>query len=195
MTAAQKENALFEGAVGTLMNKVRVGRIGTTYLLTVEVTSTSPETAARLANEVAEQYRVQQLEKKYEATRKATEWLLERVTGLRDEVEEKEQNVERFRSETGLLEAQGTTLTEQQIAFLTGQRGQAQIEVDRARARYESMRRQIDSGAGVEGVSEVINPTSSTASRPSGPKSCAASPSWKRASETATPTSSVRAMK
>ncbi|WP_213268737.1 polysaccharide biosynthesis tyrosine autokinase [Hyphomonas sp.] len=157
MTPAQKENALFEGAVGTLMNKVRVGRIGTTYLLTVEVTSTSPETAARLANEVAEQYRVQQLEKKYEATRKATEWLLERVTGLRDEVEEKEQNVERFRSETGLLEAQGTTLTEQQIAFLTGQRGQAQIEVDRARARYESMRRQIDSGAGVEGVSEVIN--------------------------------------
>ena len=157
MTAEQKEAEIFESVVGTLMGKVRVGRVGATYLLTVDVTSTSPETAARLANEVADQYRVQQLEKKYDATRKATEWLQERVSGLRDEVEEKEQRVESFRAETGLLEAQGTTLTEQQIGYLTSQRGQAQIEVDRARARYESMRRQIDSGAGVEGVSEVIN--------------------------------------
>lgn len=157
MTPEQREAEIFEGVVGTLMSKVSVGRVGTTYLLTVDVTSTTPATAARLANEVAEQYRVQQLEKKYDATRKATEWLQERVSGLREEVEEKEQNVETFRAETGLLEAQGTTLTEQQIGYLTSQRGQAQIEVDRARARYESMRRQIDSGAGVEGVSEVIN--------------------------------------
>lgn len=157
MTPEQREDKIFESVVATLMGKVTVGRVGATYLLTVDVTSTSPATAARLANEVAEQYRVQQLEKKYDATRKATEWLQERVTGLREEVEEKEQSVESFRAATGLLEAQGTTLTEQQIAYLTAQRGQAQIEVDRARARYESMRRQINSGAGVEGVSEVIN--------------------------------------
>ncbi|MBY9067954.1 polysaccharide biosynthesis tyrosine autokinase [Hyphomonas sp. WL0036] len=156
-TPEQKEAEVFESVVGTLASKVQVGRIGATYLLTVDVSSPSPETAARLANEVAEQYRVQQLEKKYEATRKATEWLQERVAGLREEVEDKEQRVEAFRAETGLLEAQGTTLTEQQIGYLTSQRGQAQIELDRARARYESMRRQIDSGAGVEGVSEVIN--------------------------------------
>lgn len=157
MTAEQKEAEIFESVVTTLMSNVHVGRVGTTYLLTVDVTSTSPETAARLANEIAEQYRVQQLEKKYDATRKATEWLQERVAGLREEVEDKEQLVETFRAETGLLEAQGTTLTEQQIAYLTSQRGQLQIELDRARARYDSMRRQIDSGAGVDSVSEVIN--------------------------------------
>lgn len=157
MTPEQKEAEIFNAVVGTLASKVKVGRVGATYLLTVDVTSHSPETAARLANEVAEQYRVQQLEKKYEATRKATEWLQERVAGLREEVEDKEQRVEAFRAETGLLEAQGTTLTEQQIGYLTSQRGQAQIELDRARARYQSMRRQIESGQGVEGVSEVIN--------------------------------------
>jgi succinoglycan biosynthesis transport protein ExoP len=157
MSEAERQAEIFQSVVGTLAGKVRVSRIGATYLLTVEVSSTSPETAARLANEVAEQYRVQQLEKKYDATRKATEWLQERVEGLRAEVEDKEQQVERFRAETGLLAAQGTTLTEQQIAYLTNQRGQAQIEVERARARYESMRRQIESGMGVEGVSEVIN--------------------------------------
>ena len=152
MTAEQKETVIMESVVETLMGKVVVGRIGMTYLITVDVMSTSPETAARLADEVAEQYRVQQLEEKYEATRKATEWLQERVSGLREEVEDKERRVETFRAETGLLAAQGATLTEQQIAYMTGQRGTLQVEHDQARARYESIRRQIDSGVGVEGI-------------------------------------------
>lgn len=156
MTPEQREAAIMEAVVETLANRVSVARIGTTYLITITVTSTSPETAARLADEVAEQYRVQQLEEKYDATRKATEWLQERVAGLREEVEEKERRVETFRAETGLLAAQGSTLTEQQIAFMTSQKGALQVDLDRARARYESMRRQIDSGAGVEGLSEVI---------------------------------------
>lgn len=156
MTPEEKEAAIMEAVVETLAGKVGVSRIGTTYLINISVSSPSPETAARLADEIAEQYRVQQLEEKYEATRKATEWLQERVSGLREEVEEKERRVETFRAETGLLAAQGSTLTEQQIAFMTSQKGGLQVDLDRARARYESMRRQIDSGAGVEGISEVI---------------------------------------
>jgi exopolysaccharide transport family protein len=145
-----------EVAVEILQGKVNVARIGTTYLITVDVTSESPETAARLADEIAEQYRVQQLEEKYEATRKATEWLSERVSGLREEVEEKERRVESYRAESGLLAAQGATLTEQQIAFMTSQRGALQIELDRARARAESLRRQMASGAGADGITEVL---------------------------------------
>ena len=156
MTAEEKQAALLDGAVETLQNNVMVKRVGTTYLITVDVTSKSPETAARLADEVAEQYRVQQLEEKYEATRKATEWLSERVSGLREEVEEKERRVESYRAESGLLAAQGATLTEQQIAYLTTQKATLQVELDRARARADSMRRQMASGAGADGISEVL---------------------------------------
>ena len=144
-------------AVDILQGKVNAARVGSTYLITINVLSQSPETAARLADEVAEQYRVQQLEEKYEATRKATEWLSERVSGLREEVEEKESRVETYRAESGLLAAQGTTLTEQQIAFMTAQRGSLQLELDRARARAESLRRQMASGAGADGISEVLD--------------------------------------
>ncbi|MFN7054742.1 GumC family protein [Hyphomonas sp.] len=155
MTEEQREASIMESVVQTLMGKVKVGRIGATYLITIDVLSYSPETAARLADEVAEQYRVQQLEEKYEATRKATEWLQERVSGLREEVEDKERRVETFRAETGLLAAQGATLTEQQIAYMTGQRGTLQVEHDQARARFESIRRQIDSGVPVESISST----------------------------------------
>ncbi|MEX1252628.1 MAG: GNVR domain-containing protein [Hyphomonas sp.] len=146
-----------EVAVEILKAKVQAARIGTTYLITINVLSQSPETAARLADEVADQYRVQQLEEKYEATRKATEWLSERVSGLRAEVEEKERRVETYRAESGLLAAQGATLTEQQIAFMTSQRGSLQVDLDRARARSESLRRQMASGAGADGISEVLD--------------------------------------
>lgn len=157
MSAEEREASIMEGVVGTLMNRVSVSRVGTTYLLTITVTSTSPETAARLANAVADQYRVQQLETKLDATRRATEWLGERVSALRDEVAEKEKRVEVFRAENNLDTAMGNTLTEQNIAYLTSQKTQLEVELTRARARYENMRRQIDSGAGVEGISEVLD--------------------------------------
>jgi polysaccharide biosynthesis transport protein len=157
MTAEEKEAEVLEGVVDALSNNVLVERVGTTFLITVEVTSESPETAARLADEIAEQYRVQQLEEKFEATRKATEWLSERVAGLKEEVEEKERRVESYRAESGLLEAQGATLTQQEIAFLTTQKASLQVELDGARARAESMRRQMTSGAGADGLSEVLD--------------------------------------
>ena len=156
LTQEQKDAAALEGAGEALASKVDVKRIGTTYLITVTVASESPETAARLADEIAQQYRVQQLEEKYQATRKATEWLSERVSGLREEVEEKERRVESYRAESGLLAAQGATLTEQQIAYLTTQKATLQLDLDRARARAESVRRQMASGAGADGVTEVL---------------------------------------
>ena len=157
MSPEEREAAIMESVVKWLMSKVKVERVGTTYLLTVTVTSTSPETAARLANAIADQYRVQQLETKLDATRRATEWLSERVSALRDEVAEKERRVELFRAENNLDTAMGNTLTEQNIAYLTTQKTQLEVDLNRARARYESARRQIDSGAGPEGIGEVLD--------------------------------------
>ncbi len=57
----------------------------------------------------------------------------------------------------------GTTLAEQKIADLTKQKTQLDFELSQARARYENMRRQINSGTGVEGIGEVLD--SATVSR------------------------------
>ena len=157
LSASEREAAILESVTRTLMNKVHISRIGTTYLIQVEVTSQSPETAARIADAVADQYRVQQLDSKLEATRRATAWLSERVAGLRDEVEAKEKRVEEFRAETGLLSAQGATLTEQQIAYNTTQKSQLQAQLNRARSRYDNMKRQIDSGVGIDAIAEVLD--------------------------------------
>jgi capsular exopolysaccharide synthesis family protein len=157
LSEEERDAAILESVVKALENRVSVSRVGTTYLLTVTVMSTSPETAARLANAVADQYRVQQLDTKLDATRRATEWLGQQVSGLRDEVADKEKRVAVYRAENNLDTAMGTTLSEQKIADLTKQKTQLDFDLSQARARYENMRRQIDSGAGVDGISEVLD--------------------------------------
>ena len=115
------EEQLKQRATNILASKVRVSRRGTTYLIEISVTSPSPQTAARLANAIAEQYGIEQLEVKLEATARATRFLAERVEVLEAEVTAKEIRVENFRTESGLLAAQGTTLTETNIAQLQSQ--------------------------------------------------------------------------
>lgn len=157
LTPEEREAQTIEGAVGSLMGKVRISRVGTTYLISAQVTTTSGEKSARIANAIAKQYSVDQMEAKLEATRRATEWLSERVSVLRDELSERENAVEEFRNSTGLLAAQGTSLTESNIAMLQQNKVRLEGDLTRARARYNSMRRQIDSGAGVDSISEVLD--------------------------------------
>ncbi len=156
MSLDEREAVVLERAVKILSSRVNVERVGTTYLIKAEVTTMSPEMSARLANAVTDQYRVQQLETKLDATRRATEWLSDRVIALREEVEEKENRVAKFIADNDMETAMGNTLTEQNVAYLTTQKTQVEVELSRLRARYDSMRRQLASGGGVEGISEVL---------------------------------------
>lgn len=157
LTPEQREQVQIDRAARLLARKVRVSRVGTTYILSAEVTSTSPQTAARLANAIADQYRVDQMEAKLDATERATMWLAERVSVLRDELAEKENAVEEYKAATGILAAQGSSLTESNIATLQSQKLALEADLTRARARYNGMRRQIDSGAGIDSIAEVLD--------------------------------------
>ncbi len=160
MTPEAREAAVFESVVKALKENVDVKRIGTTYLININVTSESPETAARLADAIADQYRVQQLDVKIEATRVANLYLQDNVDQLRTDVETKEQQIARYKSERGLDTAQGTTLTEQEIAYLYGQRTELQIEMNRAKSRYEQAQAEVSAGRlGESTVEAVANET------------------------------------
>ncbi|MCR9268702.1 MAG: GumC family protein [Henriciella sp.] len=157
MTEDQKNAKILEDTTNNFSRHVDVKRVGTTFLINAEVYSVSAQKSADLANAVADQYRVDQLEAKLETTQRATNWLLERVSGLRDEVSEKERRVEEYRSESGLLAAAGTSLTEQEIASLSSQKIQQEALLNRARARFENVRRAQASGTGVDSIAEVLN--------------------------------------
>lgn len=147
-------------AAGILMDMVNVTRRGVTYVLDITASSTRPETAMAIANAYADAYLVDQLEAKFEATERTNNWLAERLAVLREDVEAKERAVETFRASAGLLNAEGRTLTEQQIAELNAQAVLRRTEYAAAQANLETVRRQMAAGnadeiAEVQG-SEVI---------------------------------------
>ncbi len=157
MSVEEQAAELEETAVNLLLNRVSVSRVGTTYLMKVAVRSTSPEMAADLANAVAEQYRVGQLDDKLEAISAATKYLSGQVQVLREEVVRKEREVENYRAASGLLAAQGTTLTETNIAMLERQRVDLEAKLNQVQVRYNDMVRQRQAGGGVNSVAEVLD--------------------------------------
>ena len=143
-------------ALGILQSKVDVSRIGPTYTIDISARSEDPSLAAQIANAVADQYRVAQLDAKLDATRRANEWLDERLGDLKDEVNAREAAVADYQAASGLETAQGSRLIEQQISDLTAQRIIRESELAEAQARLANVRSQLNSGVEVDAIAEVL---------------------------------------
>ena len=89
---------------------------------------------------LADEYLVDQLEAKYDATKRATDWLNERLGELKTKVQDSERAVELFKAENNLVEAQGSTLSEQQVAKLNEQLILARAETAQAKVKYDQVK-------------------------------------------------------
>lgn len=100
------------------ISRVQVNRMGRTYIVSVSFTSSNPGKAARVANEVADAYLVDQLEATYQATRRANTWLRERLDELQAKVRDAERAVELYRAQNNLVAAKEETPFDSQIKKL-----------------------------------------------------------------------------
>lgn len=126
-------------------------------VLQVTFSSEDPVKAWTIANKVAEIYQVDQLDAKYEAARRATEWLTTKIADLRRDVGEKEQAVEQYRKQSGLLAgATGATLISQQISDLNAQMIVARTSRAEAEARLSQIRRLVQSPGGASAAADVL---------------------------------------
>ncbi|MGY6627958.1 MAG: polysaccharide biosynthesis tyrosine autokinase [Oceanicaulis sp.] len=145
-----------ERVIDALKEAVTLRRSGLTYVINISVTSERPGLARDIANTYAELYLLTQLEAKFEATERANVWLNERVETLRDEVRVREQAVAQFREQAGLIDAQGSTIAEQQVADLNSQLAIQRAERAEAMARLSAVRSQLDRGVSADTIGEVL---------------------------------------
>ena len=82
-----------ERAIDTLIGKVKVLPIHFSFVFSISVATTDPVKSATIANTITEQYILNQIEVKYQATEQATSWLSNRVTELKIELEGAEEAV------------------------------------------------------------------------------------------------------
>jgi exopolysaccharide transport family protein len=148
-----------ERVVDTVRDRLEIRRVGMTYVMGVSFTSPNPQKAARIANAFAENYLLEQLQAKFEATRQANEWLNSRLAEIRTEVIQAEAAVEQYRNSNNLLSASGATLTEQEISTYNTQLATVRAQQAEDEARLATARAQLARGSTGEDVGEALGST------------------------------------
>ncbi|MFQ5561835.1 MAG: GumC family protein, partial [Nitrospinota bacterium] len=138
-----------------VLKNLEIEPIRKTRGIQISYTSKYPRKAALIVNTIAEQYIVEQLDAKFEATRKATKWLSERISVLKKKVEESEKAVEMYKKESGLGSASG--LPSQQVAEFSRQLMEVRSQRREAEASLGQMNLMADSPEGVGSMGKVLS--------------------------------------
>jgi polysaccharide biosynthesis transport protein len=165
----KSEFELSRKALSAFQRQRTITRVGRTYVLDIGFTSLSAGNAASIANAIADAYIVDQLESKYQTTRRASAWLQDRLTELRTQALAADRAVLEYKEknnivtvETGGKDGGTKLLGEQQLAEATTQLTTSRGATEEARARLdritEVMKHDIADAAVADSLhSEVIN--------------------------------------
>lgn len=146
-------------SVSLLRAALDVQRVQRTYVISISVTSISPPKAAKLTNAIADAYVVDQLDARYDAAKRASAWLAERMQSMRDQVRQSEEAVANFRRQNNLVGSSGETLitlTDQQLSELNAKLAAARADVAERRVRYEQAQHLVSSGGNLDAIPDVV---------------------------------------
>ncbi len=141
--------------VDDFVDRLKVKRVGMSYVIGIDFKTADPVMAADVANQVAEAYIVDQLEAKYQATRRASVWLQDRIAELRDQALAADRAVQDFKARNNIIDTQRGLISDQQMSELNTQLITARTAVAEAQARYERVNNIIKQG-GVTGTSDEV---------------------------------------
>jgi succinoglycan biosynthesis transport protein ExoP len=137
-TSEPKSNAeRVEAAIGALSSGLEVRRVGLSYLTRIEVRSHNSEQAVKIANAMIDGYIFEQLNGKYQANRRAGDWLQERLQTLREQAATAERAVVEFKAKNNIVKAGGTLMNETQMGEMSGQLAAARSHASDVQARLE----------------------------------------------------------
>ncbi len=139
--------------VRNVLRGLDLAPLGNSNVLGISYVSTNRNTAADIANAIANQYIVDQLEAKLEATQAATGWLSVRVDELQANVETAENKVEAARAALAAEQGQSLDITQQQLAALNAALVGAQSDTTRILAEYNRLEAALADPDGLDTIS------------------------------------------
>jgi len=126
------------------------------YLLSISVTSRDPARAARLANAVADAFVVDKLDARFEAAKRASAWLSDRLVELKNQLRESEEAVAHFRDEHGLIQSgSNITLNQQQLSELNAKLVAARAEAAEKKARVDLLASIQAKGGNIQNLPDI----------------------------------------
>ena len=139
-----KEEVL-RGVVDAVRANLRVTRIGRSYIQQIAFTSLDRDKAATIANAFADAYIEDQLQAKYEATRRASAWLEARIGELRQQASDAYRSVQDFKSENNIIIGiDGKLASEIELDQLGIALAKARADTSQARAKLDRISRVLE---------------------------------------------------
>jgi succinoglycan biosynthesis transport protein ExoP len=124
-------------ALGRFQDKLWVRRRPKTHTIEIGFNSLDPKKAAKIANAVVDAYISDQLEAKYESTRRATGWLLDRLATLRDQASADMRALAEFKQKNNIITSDGKLINDQQMSEVNSKLIQAHAATSEAKARLD----------------------------------------------------------
>ncbi len=129
---------LLRRALTTMRGNLRVTRMGRSYVEQISYTSLDPAKAATIANAFADAYIEDQIQAKYEATRRASAWLEKRIAELRQQASDAYKAVQDFKAENSIIiDKDGKLASEVELDQLGVALAKARADTSQARAKLD----------------------------------------------------------
>jgi succinoglycan biosynthesis transport protein ExoP len=130
---------LFRRAMTAFKNRLVVNLVRASYVIQIDFRSYSAERAAQIANEIADAYIADQLDVKYNATRRASAWLQDRIKELRVQLSNAAQAVVQYKAQHNIVSTGDARplLNQQQVTELSNQVTIARTQTAEAQARLD----------------------------------------------------------
>jgi succinoglycan biosynthesis transport protein ExoP len=142
-------------ALGAFEKRLTATRVGTSYVIEIGFLSANPDRAAEIANAVADGFIVDQLDAKYQTIGKATSWLQERLSELRDQAAASERAVIEYKAKNNIVDTGGRLINEQQLTDLNTALVKARADRVEAQVRLDRVMQVIGRGDVDPGATEV----------------------------------------
>jgi succinoglycan biosynthesis transport protein ExoP len=133
---------LMQRVLANVQANLRVTRLGRSYVEQIAYTSLDPDKAAKIANAFADAYIEDQLQAKFEATRRASAWLEQRIGELRQQASNAYKAVQDFKSENSIIiGVDGRLASEVELDQLGRALAKARADTSQARAKLDRISR------------------------------------------------------
>jgi succinoglycan biosynthesis transport protein ExoP len=125
-------------ATTALSNGLKIQRQGQSYMMRINFSSGNKEQAARIANAMIDAYIFDQLNAKYQANRRASDWLQERLQALREQAAAAERAVIDYKAKNNIVAPSGgALLNEKELSDIGGGLVSARVQASDLQMRLE----------------------------------------------------------
>jgi len=132
-------------ALAAVADNLHVTRLGRSYIEQIAFTSLDSDKAARIANAFADAYIEDQLQAKFEATRRASVWLEQRIGELRQQASDAYKEVQDFKSKNSIIiGVDGKLASEVELDQLGIALAKARADTSQARAKLDRITRVLE---------------------------------------------------